>query len=483
MTAAGEPTPRTPSEPGPVLGALRALTAVGLVLLGLGAAPGHRALYWLLVGAYGLSVPLVRPRRRARSRTLLGLVLGLDVVTVGVLVVIRGAPVPGFLAAYLSLVLLAAILEGVGTALVNAILVSVAFATITRWGAGPSDLLSLGTLAHLAFFFVVALFMSHLAHAARAQAQGKAKVEEALRHTSDELQHSTEELKATREVLRANDRLATLGMLSAGITHEMKNPLAAIANSIEPAREILEDMQRAVAEGKDGAGEARELQEVFDDCSLACRQLMRVVKDLTTMARGGRAVPLPVDPLEAIEGAARILKTRVRPPLVFRSEAKTRRLILADPGRVLQVLLNLASNALDAMDGQKEGVLQVRAEDADAFHIAFVVEDTGPGIPEEIRQRVFEPFFTTKDPGHGTGLGLHLVSEITKSLRGTIRYETAAGGGACFRVELPVFIRRDRSEFRHEPRPEPRRPEDGADRGRRGDHSPGVAANVPTGAV
>jgi signal transduction histidine kinase len=327
-------------------------------------------------------------------------------------------------------------------------------------------MLSFATISQFVFFFIAAVFMGHLAQEAREKSRAKDAVEVAL-------QESTDELKAAREVLRANDRLATLGMLSAGIAHEIKNPLAAITSSIQPGREILDDYEQAVASGQDGKEEAAELREVFDDCLVACKQLLRVAQDLSSVARGGSASMLPVDPAGSIETAARILKSRVKPPYEFIWEAKTTRTILADPGRVLQILLNLASNALDAMRSQGHGTLIVRAEDAGPFHIAFVVEDTGPGVPEDLHHRIFEPFFTTKGPGKGTGLGLHLVGEITRSLSGTIQLDPPTVGGARFRVELPVFIRRSTVEKFDEPRTEVH-----PDRGRRGAHPQGAEANV-----
>jgi signal transduction histidine kinase len=321
------------------------------------------------------------------------------------------------------------------------------------------------------FFFIAGVFMSHLAQEARADRNEQATMKAALAE-------STEELRAVREALHANERVVTLGMLSAGIAHEIRNPLAAIMSSLDPATEILDELGESVAKGEDSKPQSEELRDIFRDCDLACRQLKRLALDLTSIARGGNAVPIAVDPGESIQAAARILKSRVKPPLRFEAVTETARTILADPGRVLQILLNLASNALDALGKQKDGVITLRAEDAGPFQIAFVVQDNGPGIPDELREKVFEPFFTTKGPGKGTGLGLHLVREITSSLSGTIRLESPEGGGTQFRVELPVYIRRTTMEKIDE------HGEAGSlDRGRRGRDPQGTRAHLSAGAV
>ena len=114
-------------------------------------------------------------------------------------------------------------------AILNAILVSLIYAGVTHWGQDASTLLDFASISQLVFFFVIAIFMAHLAQEAREEAYGKRAAQEALRVKSGELDHSTEQLKQAREALRANDRLATLGMFSAGVTHELKNPLNVMA--------------------------------------------------------------------------------------------------------------------------------------------------------------------------------------------------------------------------------------------------------------
>jgi len=465
-------------EPQHVIAVLRVLILAGLAMLGLAAPPAHPFLYWLLTSVYGATIlGYLYARNRAYDLTRIKpLVFLFDVALVSTLIVLRGADASEFLMAYFALVLMAATAEGLGNAVTNAILVSIAYAVLTRWGLPLDAFLEFRAISHFAFFFIIAVFMGHLAQEARAESLERERAKAALRVTSSELRQSTAQLKAAREALRANDRLATLGMLSAGIAHEMKNPLAAIVSSLEPATEVLEEFREET-----GATHTRtldELMSILTDCGAACTQLMHVAQGLTAMARGQSGAMVPVDPAESIGCAQRMLRNRLQNGTQADFRVETRRRVMANPGRLLQVLLNLAGNAIDAMETTGGGTLTIRAEDADEDRVALVVADTGPGMTEAVHRKIFEPFFTTKPLGRGTGLGLHVVREIVTSQRGTVTCETQAGVGTTFRVELPAQPAEPESESKHV-----RGREDAADRGRRGDHPPGTGSDVPQGAL
>lgn len=458
-----------------VIAVLRVLVLAGLTMLGLAARPAHPHLYWLLTILYGLSIVgylWVRGEDPGPTR-LRGFGFLFDVGMVSALILLRGSDPSEFLTAYFALVLMAAIAQGLGNAFTNAALVSIAYAVLSYWGQPVEALLGFGVITHFAFFFVIAVFMGHLAQEAREEARERDRAKAALKVTSSELKQSTAKLKAARESLRANDRLATLGMLSAGIAHEMKNPLAAIASGLEPSGDVLDELR---ADLKGEASEAlEELESILADCQVACQQLLHVASDLTSLARGRSGDIVAVDPRDTIDCVQRMLRGRLPDGAAIHAEVTTRRRAQANPGRLLQVLLNLVGNALDAIETAGKGEVTIRAEDAGEESVALIVEDTGPGMSETVRRRVFDPFFTTKPTGRGTGLGLHVVREIVTAQRGTIEFETRPGEGTTFRVELPARPSTERDHVRG--------PEDAADRRRRGDHPPGVDSDLPSGAV
>jgi C4-dicarboxylate-specific signal transduction histidine kinase len=226
---------------------------------------------------------------------------------------------------------------------------------------------------------------------------------------------SLREVTAERRMegqMRRNERIVAVGQLAAGLAHEINNPLGVI-------RCYAELLQASQPE-----------QQAQADLTVIIRhtdQARRVVRDLLDFARPRPAQAGPSD-LAAVAAAA----TEVLRP---RGKTSTVRLELAAAPDLPPV--RAGSDALDAVAGRADGLVRVGLA-ASAGHVALTVEDNGPGIAPEHRDRVFDPFFTTKEVGKGTGLGLAVVFSIVRDLDGTVEVENAPGGGAVFRVLLPV---------------------------------------------
>jgi two-component system NtrC family sensor kinase len=432
-------------DPKDVVVALRLLVLAGLAMLGIGQAPEHRFLFWFTTVVYGatnLGYLFSRAAHFVSPRVQLAVFL-FDVVIVSFLIVMRGSQVPQFIMAYFTLVLMAAVVQNLGTVILNALFVCTVYAAVTLWGEDPASLLTFPVLAQFAFFIVIAIFMGQVAEASREQAREHAQAEvvneqleaKVAEKTAD-LRRSLEELASARTRLQAADRLATLGMLSAGIAHEIRNPLAAIRACLDEAPELLDDLERA---GLPTTGvEAHDLlRSAVSDCSEACSHLQRIASDLTAVARTTPTEPRPVKCAEALEGTARMLRHRAKDGLRIVVDCKTERACLADPGRLQQVFLNLAGNGLDAME-TTGGTLTLVAEDAGSGLVRFRIEDTGVGMTPEVRSKIFAAFFTTKGAGKGTGLGMHLVQEIVQAHGGRIEFDSEQGKGTRFRLEWPA---------------------------------------------
>jgi signal transduction histidine kinase len=420
-------TARILREPRQVVASLRLLVFAGLAVLGASGSPVHPFAFWAVTVIYGLTVLgtlLARNAEHAvpRVRTLLFL---FDAAMIACLIVVRGQQVQGLVMAYGVLLLMAAILVQGGSWLLNALFASAFYTVVTSWGLGPASLLAFDHLGPVFFFAVISVFLAHAAATARSA-------------PATSLGESTARLRESRETLRANERLSTLGMLSAGIAHEIRSPVATLLASATEVPEILDDLEAALRARGDAGALVAELRAAAAESAQAAAQLRRIAEDLGALVRGGTPRIRAVDPAQALEGAARMLRPGTGDAVRVEVRSDATRAVRADPGRLLQVLLNLGGNAIEAVRSGAGGTVRLLAEDTGEDRVAFVVRDDGPGIPPDVQERMYDPFYTTKGPGRGTGLGLHLAREIVLAQAGSIACTSRPGAGASFRVELPA---------------------------------------------
>lgn len=235
------------------------------------------------------------------------------------------------------------------------------------------------------------------------------------------------ELREQREILDQSAKLAAMGQLLAGVAHELNNPLSAVIARAELLSHLL-------GEGPLGV-HAQKVSEAAERCG-------RIVKNFLALARRRPTRYQRVHLDQVVRDALELLVYRLRVDNVEVALELPDDLpmLWADPHQLHQVVVNLVTNAHQALRGRGE---PSRLTIGAAFEPARMrnvlrVADTGPGIPAEIRARIFEPFYTTKAPGQGTGLGLSLCQSIVEGHGGTIRVEERPGGGAVFVLELPV---------------------------------------------
>ena len=312
---------------------------------------------------------------------------------------------------------------------------------------------TVGVLSAIAAAFVALLWLAieqrqrivrdklaarHMLEQANAELESKvARRTSALAQTNERLRREvTERVQAELTLREAQDelvqaaKLAVVGQMSAGITHEITQPLGAI-------RTLAGNSQAFLARD--------DLDTVRSNLGLITRladQMGEIVQSLKGFARKAPPQPQTTDLAQAVHNALLLFMARIRADDVTLVNDCQEGLAQAwcEPNRLEQVIVNLIGNALDAMRGQPRRVLRLHTlliEQDGVNRVQLMVDDTGSGLTPELHGRLFAPFFTTKPHGHGLGLGLAISRDIIRSFQGDLRADNHAGGGARFTIELP----------------------------------------------
>jgi PAS domain S-box-containing protein len=238
-----------------------------------------------------------------------------------------------------------------------------------------------------------------------------------------ERKQTDEDKEKLQDQLRHADRLATIGQLSAGIAHELNEPIGSILGFAQLMKKYPELSEKAMQD-----------IEKITKASLHARE---VVKKLMLFARQMPPYKTRVNLNRVIEEGLYFLESRCAKEgiKVVRSLSPNLPEIIADQAQMTQVLVNIVVNAIQAMPGG--GKLAIRTNASNRF-ISLTVEDTGVGMSEKVVRQIFLPFFTTKDVGQGTGLGLPVVHGIVTSHSGSISVDSKVGRGTKFEIQLPI---------------------------------------------
>ena len=276
-----------------------------------------------------------------------------------------------------------------------------------------------------------------LARAAQEVGQGRFDVQVEVRSNDEmgalarsfnrmtsELQAREAALKKAQAALIQSEKMSAFGQLSAGIAHEVKNPLAGILGYAQLAlRKIDEDSP------------AKRHLALIEKETKRCKV---IIENLMKFARREKAVKARIDVNAVVEAACDIVAHQLGLNRVRLEQHLAEKLppIMADGNQIQQVLMNLMINAQQAMDGEP-GTVTVSTAPLGDDRIVITVQDDGPGMPEDIQAQIFEPFFTTKQVGQGTGLGLSVSYGIVRDHEGDIKVTSRPGQGATFTLILP----------------------------------------------
>ena len=247
------------------------------------------------------------------------------------------------------------------------------------------------------------------------------------RRQTEELEETNRRLQKAQADARRSERLAALGQLSAGLAHEIRNPLGVIKGSAEMLNQKLHDSNPL-------AGElAGYISSEVNRLSLLVSRFLDFARPLRTETRPHSLVAL-------LDRALKNVADRWRggPVKVETAYAPDLPLVDVDENLWEQAMVNLVQNAYEAM-GDGGGTFRAQAAGASRNGdrgVELRLQDTGPGVPAELREQIFNPFVTTKQ--NGVGLGLSIVSKIVDEHRGSIRLESPPGAGACFVIFLPA---------------------------------------------
>jgi len=297
------------------------------------------------------------------------------------------------------------------------------------------------------------------------QKKAREHAENALEQVSRELyeNHQTllgayNSLKEHKAQLLHQEKLASIGQLSAGVAHEINNPTSFVLSNINSIasyidsfkaycsqlEEIALDQNKSYSDKKHTIDETRakldieflseDVNEAFTDSVEGLTRIQDIVASLKGFARTDATGKETMSVNSCIESTLKLVQSELKYKADLQLELNDLPNIKGRPGEISQVILNLLTNAIDAVDSS--GLIKIKTEVGNNC-VSISVSDNGDGIEDEQLNKVFDPFFTTKETGKGTGLGLSISHSIIQQHGGTMRVASTKGKGTTFHISLP----------------------------------------------
>ena len=281
------------------------------------------------------------------------------------------------------------------------------------------------------------------------------------------LQKTIDRLNSARAQLVRSEKMAAIGTLVAGVAHEINNPINFIKSGILGLKRDIEDLveltetcsnlsraggevdvKKTIEELHERIGYKDLLVEVetlFGNVLEGVRRTEEIVKSLLTFSRRDDAKTELAPIHELIDSALTILKNRYKNTVKIERQYGEAPPVPCHVGKISQMMVNILANSIDAVESRaddRDNLIVIRTgvtEQMSHQYVRIDISDTGPGIPEDIREKIFDPFFTTKDVGKGTGLGLYISQGIAQDHKGYIEVTSSPEVGTTFSIFLPAI--------------------------------------------
>jgi signal transduction histidine kinase len=289
-------------------------------------------------------------------------------------------------------------------------------------------------------------------------------LEDKVKIRTHELELTLRNLQNAQSQLVSQEKMASLGQLTAGIAHEINNPINFVSSNITPLKRDIKDIMEIITFYRErgqkdfteaSKKEAKQLEEdleldyVLDEVEQllkgmddGARRTVEIVKGLRIFSRVDEQDVKKVDIHDGINSTLILLNSSMPNRIRIEREFGELPMVECLAGKINQVFMNIINNSVhaiaDYIDFIKYPKIIIRTI-AQVDKIRIEIEDNGPGIPAHIKSKIFEPFFTTKTVGKGTGLGLSIVYSIIENHKGTLEVETQEGQGTNFIITLPVY--------------------------------------------
>lgn len=290
----------------------------------------------------------------------------------------------------------------------------------------------------------------------------KRMINELLKDKNEELKNIIEQLKQTQQQLIQSEKMASLGTLTAGIAHEINNPINFVYAGVNSLKKDFDDIEVVINKLNELNPDSNNLKEkileieklkeeyYFDEAFEAIPEIISGIKEgasrtaeivdgLRTFARMDGDKLIRVNINESIDASLLILKNKFKNIIKIKRNYENIPEVLCNPGKISQVIINVLANAIDALlETKKENKKIIINTTFNKSNVKLSIEDNGPGIPDDIKVKIFDPFFTTKEIGKGTGLGLSISYNIIKEHKGKMEVITEEGKGTKFIIILPL---------------------------------------------